>query len=331
MELRRGKESLSLLVENAVGEGLITAFAGAWGTLEGEKDFVSFGEIVKGSGKKCASNTIFDIASVTKVVGTTTLLALLMEEGKLDFDMPLGTYLPHYAASSVTLRELAAHYSGLTHLPLGTGEEMEKALVEAKPTELPGSSYLYSCINFHILSRVVEKVSGERIEELARKRIFEPLGMKDTSWGETIALSRTAESVNASPGIISDEWARSFMPRRTGNAGIFSTMEDLGKFARMILKRGKGFFKSNIVEKELFHLSSPPGKRDLRTFGYNAAPDGIPEGFSPETVFHTGWTGQSLFLDPVRGIYCIILTVRKGEKTLCAAFRRKAAAILTAN
>lgn len=331
MGLRQGKESLSLLVENAVREGLVTAFAGAWGTSEGEKDFVAFGEIVKGSGKKCASHTIFDIASVTKVVGTTTLLALLMEAGKLDFDMPLGTFLPHYAASSVTIRELATHYSGLTHLPPGTDKEMEKALMEARPTELPGSSYLYSCINFHILSRVVEKVSGEKIEEFARKRIFEPLGMKDTSWGETIDLSRTAESVNAPPGIISDEWARSFMPKRTGNAGIFSTMEDLGKFARMMLHRGKGFFKSNIVEKELFRVSSPPGKRDLRSFGYNAAPDGFPEGFSPETVFHTGWTGQSLFLDPVRGIYCIILTVRKGDNILSAAFRRKAAAILTAN
>ena len=328
MDPRNGMATLSLLVDNAIREGLITGFAMARGDAEGEKD--SFFSGKTSSGRECGKDTIFDIASLTKVVGTTNILALLMERGLLSPESKVKDFLPHYRCGELTIRQLATHYSGLPHLPLASGEEMENLLAEVSPQTTPGSSYLYSCINFHILCRIAKKITGEKPEDFAEENIFVPLGMKDTSWGTPKDLARTAESINAPPGIISDEWARSFLPARTGNAGIFSSLGDLEKMAEMLLKRGKGFFTTDIVERELFRFSSPPGK-DLRTFGYNGARDGLPENFSPQSVFHTGWTGQSFFLDPVKNIYCIVLTIRKGDKIRCAAFRRKAAELFCNN
>ena len=210
-------------------------------------------------------DSVFDIASLTKVTGTAVLLAFCVEEGIIDLDAPFTEYLPYHGRlfSPVTVRQLATHYSGIQiNYPYFPGEEkkMIEAILSLDFVRPPMTEYEYTCTNYILLGLLIERVMKKPLEQLAEERIFRPLGMNDTKWGAPVdgALSRTIRTINAAPGVISDHGARAIAPHRIGNAGIFSTASDLAKFCRMMLNRGRGFFKTDIAEL-FFTNQAPPG------------------------------------------------------------------------
>jgi CubicO group peptidase (beta-lactamase class C family) len=196
-------------------------------------------------------DTIFDAASLTKVVATTSSIAKLVEEGKVRLGDPVTRYLPEFQAgkSEITVKQLLTHNSGLRPdvdlKPEWSGYEtgIQLALID-KPVALPGTRYIYSDINFVLLGEIVRRVSGMSLPELAKMHIFDPLGMKDTLFQPPAALrSRIAptEIVNGSAeplrGVVHDPTCR-FMGGIAGHAGMFTTARDLSKFAEMMLGMG---------------------------------------------------------------------------------------------
>ena len=276
-------------------------------------------------------DTIFDAASLTKVIVTTTCAMKLFEQGKLRFDDPVTRYLPEFqnGKSEITVRNLMTHFSGLRPdldlSPRWTGYEtgIKKALVD-KPTTPPGTRFVYSDINFLLVGEIVRRLSGKTMPDFAHTEFFGPLGMVDSQFQPPASLrSRIAptqiasqmEGDGAEPlrGIVHDPTAR-FMGGAAGNAGLFTTGDDLAKFAEMLLNQGERqgirVLKPQTVQK-LIEPATPADQPILRGLGWD-----IDSPFSgnrgelyPIGSFgHTGYTGTSIWLDPASRSYVILLT-----------------------
>jgi uncharacterized protein YbbC (DUF1343 family) len=271
-------------------------------------------------------DTIFDVASMTKCIATATAVMKLVEEGKLRLNDPVATYLPEFAKNgkeNITLRELLTHFSGLREdLDLTarwTGREAAyRMAMESRPEFPPGSRFLYSDINFETLGFVVEKVSGLSLDEYAARNIFEPLGMKDTrflppehpvlkQWRARIAPTEYDEDHRMLRGTVHDPTARR-MGGVAGHAGLFSTADDLAKFAQEMLT-GFHVLSALTVEK-MTTPQQPPTAAVLRGLGWDIdSPFSGNRGeFFPVGSFgHTGFTGTSIWIDPVTDSYVIVL------------------------
>jgi uncharacterized protein YbbC (DUF1343 family)/CubicO group peptidase (beta-lactamase class C family) len=268
-------------------------------------------------------DTIFDMASVTKVIVTTTAVMQLMEQGKVRLNDPVAKYLPEFAQSGkedITLRQLLTHYSGLPpDLDLKTpweGKEtaFRMAFAEA-PQQPPGSEFTYSDINFIVLGALVERVSGETLDQYAVRHIFAPLKMTHTrfvppaAWKAKIAPTQYDENEHMLRGVVHDPTARR-MGGVAGHAGLFSTGDDLAKFAQALLKGGGGILSPLTVEK-MTRPEQPPAAPVLRGFGWDIdSPFSSNRGdLLPVGSFgHTGFTGTSLWIDPTTETYIILLT-----------------------
>jgi uncharacterized protein YbbC (DUF1343 family)/CubicO group peptidase (beta-lactamase class C family) len=273
-------------------------------------------------------STIFDIASLTKVVATTTAVMQLMEKGKLRLEDPVARYWPEFGAngkSEITVRELLTHYSGLRpDLDPGSANPgyagTIKMIAEETPIAPPGTRFIYSDINFEALGELVRKISGEPLDTYCRDHIFGPLGMRDTtfrpprSWRSRIAPTEWRQGTMLR-GEVQDPTARR-MGGVSGHAGLFSSAGDLALFARMLLNngtlRGKHILSALSVEK-MTSPQSPSGKTVLRGFGWDIdSPFSSTRGelYPVGSYGHTGFTGTSLWIDPVSGTFIVILTNR---------------------
>ena len=159
---------------------------------------------------------------------------------------------------------------------------------------------------------IIEKLSGMGLDEFARKYIFEPLGMSDTAWATPLEKVRDrlvihSRCVDSDPAVIFDRWARILHPRAVGNAGIFTTAEDMARYARMLLRGGQGVFSTDIALKEMFCNYTPDAAR-CRSFGWDMTPSLLPGNASDKTIFHSGSSGQSMWIDGGKGRFCIVLT-----------------------
>lgn len=268
-------------------------------------------------------DTIFDLASLTKVIATTTSVMQLAEQGKIRFNDPVAKYLPEFAQNGkedITIRQLLTHYSGLApDLDLTTPWEgkqtgFQMAMVEP-PATMPGSGFVYSDINFIMLGAVVEKVSGETLDEYTEKHIFAPLKMTHTrylppaSWRGKIAPTQYDENEHMLRGVVHDPTARR-MGGVAGHAGLFSTGDDLAKFAQTLLNGGDGILSSLTVEK-MTSPETPPNAPVLRGFGWDIdSPFSTNRGdlFPVGSFGHTGFTGTSIWIDPTTETYVILLT-----------------------
>ena len=266
-------------------------------------------------------NSVFDIASVTKVIGTNSALLTAIEAKKIDLDRPFTDYLPQYRThltEKVTVRMLASHISGISmaYPQISPSEEMRNALMDVTFPEKPGENYQYTCTAFILLGLTVEAVMGRNLEQIVSEKVFERLGMRETRWTQPPegTLNRTIRTINAAPGVISDPGARAFFPQPLGNAGIFSTAEDLAKYCRMMLKNDGSVFAPEVLDL-CFCNCNPPEVRHARSVGWDMAAEGIPGGLSAQTVYHSGWTGQSVWVDPVSRRFVIVLTNRCGDWT----------------
>jgi uncharacterized protein YbbC (DUF1343 family)/CubicO group peptidase (beta-lactamase class C family) len=268
-------------------------------------------------------DTIFDLASLTKVIATTTAVMQLMEEGKIRLNDPVAKYIPEFAQNGkddITIRQLLTHYSGLApDLDLETpweGKQTAYQLACVMPPETtPGSNFVYSDINFIMLGDLVEKVSGESLDVYTEKHIFAPLKMTHTrflppaSWRSKIAPTQYDENDKMLRGVVHDPTARR-MGGVAGHAGLFSTGDDLAIFAQTLLNGGDGILSSLTVEK-MTEPQTPPNAPILRGFGWDIdSPFSSNRGdlFPVGSFGHTGWTGTSIWIDPTTRSYVILLT-----------------------
>ena len=268
-------------------------------------------------------DTVFDLASLTKVIATTTAVMQLVEQGKVRLNDPVAKYLPEFAQNGkqdITIRQLLTHYSGLEpDLDLKTeweGKDTAYQMAFAEtPAEPPGSHFTYSDINFIVLGALVERVSGETLDVYAERHIFLPLKMLHTrfvppaSWRAKIAPTQYDENEHMLWGVVHDPTARR-MGGVAGHAGLFSTADDLAKFAQTLLNGGDGILSSVMVEK-MTTPETPPAAPVLRGFGWDIdSPFSTNRGdLLPVGSFgHTGFTGTSIWIDPTTETYIILLT-----------------------
>ncbi len=268
-------------------------------------------------------DTVFDLASLTKVIATTTAMMQLFEQGKVRMNDPVAKYLPEFAQNGkedITIRQLMTHYSGLApDLDLTTsweGKDTAYQLAFVEPPETtPGSGFVYSDINFIMLGALLERVSGETLDEYATKHIFTPLKMTRTrfvppsSWQAKVAPTQYDENEHMLRGVVHDPTARR-MGGVAGHAGLFSTADDLAMFAQALLNGGDGILAADTVEK-MTSPEQPPQAPVLRGFGWDIdSPFSSNRGdLLPVGSFgHTGFTGTSIWIDPTTQTYIILLT-----------------------
>ena len=271
-------------------------------------------------------DTIFDLASLTKVVATTSSLMKLFEEGKFRLNDRVTQYLPEFqdGHSDLTIRNLFTHFSGmppdLILTPAWSGYQtgIHKAMIE-KPNAPPGAHFVYSDINFILLGELVHRLSGQMLSDYAREHVFLPLGMRETMFQPPASLApRIAPTERDGPhgaplrGIIHDETSR-YMGGVAGHAGLFSTADDLARFCEMLLRKGEldgtRLYSPLTVEK-FTTPQSPADQPILRGLGWDIdSPFSGNRGdlFPIGSYGHTGFTGTSIWIDPVSQTYVILL------------------------
>ncbi len=287
-------------------------------------------------------DTVFDVASLTKVIATTTSVMQLVEQGRVRLNDPVAKYLPEFAQNEkgdITIRQLLTHYSGLEpDLDLKTAWEGKDAAYRMAfsetPAQAPGSSFTYSDINFIVLGALVERVSGETLDEYATRHIFAPLKMIHTrflppaGWRVKIAPTQYDENEHMLRGVVHDPTARR-MGGVAGHAGLFSTADDLAKFSQALLSGGGGILSPLAVEK-MTSPEQPPAAPVLRGFGWDIdSPFSSNRGdLLPIGSFgHTGFTGTSMWIDPTTQTFIILMTnaVHPRGKGNAIALRSKVA------
>jgi uncharacterized protein YbbC (DUF1343 family)/CubicO group peptidase (beta-lactamase class C family) len=266
-------------------------------------------------------DTVFDIASLTKVVSTTTCMMKLFEQGKVQIDDPVTTYLPEFQGgqSPITVRQLMTHFSGfrpdLDLEPAWSGYEtgIRRALLD-KPVNPPGAKFVYSDINFILLGEIIRRVSGLPENEYIRQILLDPLGMKDSGYlpdaarRSVIAPTEMQKDGVILRGVVHDPTAR-YMGGVAGHAGLFSTAADLSKFCQMLLDGGDGLF-SPVTIRKFSSVQTAPGQAVQRGLGWDIdSPYSGNRGdlFPVGSFGHTGFTGTSLWLDPASDTYVILL------------------------
>jgi uncharacterized protein YbbC (DUF1343 family)/CubicO group peptidase (beta-lactamase class C family) len=276
-------------------------------------------------------DTIFDAASLTKVIATTPAIMQLVEQGKVRLEDSVAQYWPEFAANGkdeITVSELLTHYSGLRpDLDLKPGwsgyETAMRMIVAEQPIAPPGSRWTYSDINFETLGELVKRVSGQPLDVYCAEHIFKPLKMKDTGFRPPRSLRRRIAPTQYEHGTggkmlwgeVHDPTAHN-MGGVAGHAGLFSTADDLARFAQMLLDDGRyGGVQilSPLAVSKMSTPQSPPGEMAVRGLGWyidSANSSNRGELFPIGSFGHTGFTGTSLWVDPFSKTYVIILTSR---------------------
>ena len=274
-------------------------------------------------------DTIFDAASLTKVLATAPSILLLIEQGKIRLDAPVRDYLPRFTGDgrdAITIRHLLTHTSGLRPgiglRPEWSGYEgaIERAETET-PTDPPDQRFRYSDINFILLGEIVRKVSGQPLDVFASTQFFRPLRMVNTGYRPASELrSRIAPTTRDGNdflrGVVHDPTARR-MGGIAGHAGLFTTASDVARFARMFLQEGE-LDGVRVLREDTVRLMTsvhtPPNLADSRrALGWDIdSPYAGPRGefFPVGSYGHTGWTGTSLWIDPFSRSFVILMSNR---------------------
>ncbi|MES1259201.1 MAG: serine hydrolase domain-containing protein [Gemmatimonadota bacterium] len=272
--------------------------------------------------------THWDLASLTKIVATTSAIATLVQEHKLDLDAPVAHYLPEFSGGrkgEVTVRMLLNHTSGMPPYAklwqtAHTVADARKQLFAIPLRRAPGASADYSDLNAMLAGLVVERVSGESLDRFAESAVFRPLGMASTGFHPVGADKTSAAPTgryHGQPvgGVVNDQNAVA-MGGVSGHAGVFSTGLDMTRFVQGWLRasRNRGSWLSRGTVSEFFAHSStsgtrvlgwdtplPPGGKKLSLYGACS---------TPSTYGHTGWTGTEMWIDPAKDVFVVLLTNR---------------------
>jgi CubicO group peptidase (beta-lactamase class C family) len=277
-------------------------------------------------------STLYDLASVTKVVATTTALMLLVERGKVQLDAPVARYVPECpgpATTGITVRQLLTHTSGLrATIPLyRDARDMAEALrlvCAETPIARPGTRVRYSDLNAILLGEIVRHTTGEPLDRFAGREVLAPLGLTQTMFRPPARLrGRIAPTGvwrgHPVAGVVNDQNAAK-LGGVAGHAGLFGTAADLARFAQFVLRQGAlpdGRPLVRAATVRLFTTKAADFGRgtEARTLGWQALPTGERVSsagtlFGPRSYGHTGWTGTSVWIDPDRDLFVVLLTNR---------------------
>jgi CubicO group peptidase (beta-lactamase class C family) len=297
---------------------------GRWGRVVLEQ---GMGRVGASGAEVDPDRTVYDLASLSKVVGTTTAVMLLVEDGKMSLDDPVQAYLPEFTGINkdrVTIRHLLTHTSGLPAGYDGAGPTPQESLLRLLRVPLehaPGMQVEYSDVGFVVLFAAAERAAGEPLYRLLDRRVFEPLGMLSTTYvmGEgCLRCAGTSRSRgDAYRGRVHDPISRR-LGGLSGNAGLFSTAHDLARFAGMMANGGRlddvQIFRSSTVR---MFTQRQPGS-GTRALGWDTpgAPGTGASGtrVSDRSFGHTGFTGTSIWIDPERGTWVVLLANRTYEE-----------------
>jgi len=280
-----------------------------------------------------STQSVFDVASLTKVIATTTAVMKLYDAGRLDLNAHVADYIPAFGVEGkelVTVHQVLTHSAGLrAFIPFHTmgfttREQVLNAIFDEELTYTPGTQFVYSDLGFILLGLIIERITGEDLAAYVHREVFEPLGMRNTRFRSL--------GLGSDPSIVPTEIDRDFRRRLVhgevhdetayllggvaGHAGLFSTVEDLTKFAYMLLSggriNGRQFIRAETVA--LFSAVADPTSESTRALGWDTrAPEGYSSAgklFGPRSFGHTGFTGTSLWIDPDQRLFVILLTNR---------------------
>lgn len=297
----------------------------AVGDAEGLIHLRAFGRLsYEPDARPVTASTIYDLASLTKVVATTTMAMILVDEGKLGLDRPVRDFLPDFQGQgkeAVTVRHLLTHSSGLpalaTFFKEVQGREAYLERIQAMELEYPpGSRSVYSDPGIILLGAILERVSGQALETFVQDRVLDPLGMRDTRYRPPPELWPRIAPTEFDPwrgrliqGEVHDENTFA-MGGVAPHAGLFGTAGDLTRFAGMLLNCGEPIVSRETVELFTRKAGIPGSDRGL---GWDTkAAEGSSAGtlLSDRSFGHTGFTGTSIWIDPERRLYIILLTNR---------------------
>lgn len=272
------------------------------------------------------TDTVFDMASITKPIATATSVMKLVELGKIDVDQTVAHYIPEFAANGkdeITVRQLLIHQGGLlpdnalSDYNDGVAKAFERIYALGTRVE-PGTTFMYTDVGFIVLAKLVERVSGKNVHQFSQEFLFKPLGMQETGYNPPAALRKRAATTQQREG----RWMRGEVhdPRAyrldgiAGHAGLFSTSSDLARFAQMLL--GQGTYQDNqILAAETVALMTKPNKVssglrglgwDIRTgYSYNRG-----DLLTDQAFGHGGFTGTTFWVDPGQELFVIFLSNR---------------------
>ncbi len=297
------------------------AFPGCAFGVIGQKNFYcALGNAMTTPETKPATlDTVYDLASLTKVVGTVPAILHLIEGGELTLETAISSIIPEAGQSRVTIRQCLTHTSGapadFPYQDLAGKEAVVKRAASLLP-EAGTDRIQYSDINFILLGEAIERISGMGLQEAFRKWIFKPLGMSHTGFSPEQEKTAPTE-VRADRGLV---WGEAHdgkahaMGGVSGHAGLFSTVEDIGKFVRAVLDGGKGLRGRFLSEAsiELIAREHARSEHDRRGLGWMMPFPGSPLGdlCSDRSLFHTGFAGGSILMDLERKAGMVMLTNR---------------------
>jgi len=323
---RENASAIDQIVEQGIADGQMSGAV----VLVANKDQILFekaygNRLIEQTSEPMTIDTLFDLASITKPVATATSLMHLVQQKKIDVNRPVSQYLPEFKGNgkeSILISELLLHTGGL--IPDNSLRDYQQGpnlawtrICELGMSAKRGERFMYSDVGFIVLGKLVERVSGETLDDFSRNKIFKPLAMTETGFlpNQELRLKSAATEKR------DNRWMRGEVhdPRAyllggiAGHAGLFSTAKDLAKFGQSMLHRGKRH--PQVMNEETFQLMIQPREvpRGTRTYGWDhQSPYSSNRGstLSEEAFGHGGFTGTVLWIDPAKGIVFVFLSSR---------------------
>lgn len=323
--------AVDAVIEAAIARGEVPGAVLVVGNGEGVFYRKAYGNrAVKPEVIPMTEDTVFDMASLTKPTATATSIMLLIQRGKLNLNNRIADYIPDFAQNGkqdITIEQLLLHRGGLTPDNslkdyVGTRKDMIDRIYALPTRWEPGTTYKYTDVGFIVLGELVQAVDGRTVDVFAKAEIFEPLGMRDTTFkpeGDLAARCAPTEFIDGEWRLAEVHDPRAFaLGGVAGHAGLFSTADDLAHYCRMLLNKGE-LDGVRILDEDAVREMTKPRPLDgddngWRTYGFSThTSERSLRGkyFDPDASFgHTGWTGTAYWIDPVNNLFYVLLTSR---------------------
>ncbi len=318
--------TVDAMLENAIRRGLISGAVVLIGNHTGQLYGTSQGRLYPDAAAPLLSDrTLFDTASLTKVIATAPAIMKLLEQGKIKLLDPLSRWFPEFEGTDreeITILNLLTHSSGMNDVDIANNDPLNNLLekvVLQNNVAMPGNRFRYADINFILLGELVKRVSKTPLDRFCAENIYAPIGMAETTFlphAEYYVIApTTGHNKTLKAGVVQDMNAQR-LGGVAGHAGLFSTASDLNRFANMILNGGKYNGIQVFNERVITQMTSPyfySNGKIIRGLGWDIdSPFSSPRGnsFSDMSFGHTGYSGSSIWIDPEQDLYVILLTVR---------------------
>ena len=318
--------SIDVVLESAIRRGLISGGVVVIGNHSGQQYGTSQGLLFPGaSGSLLSDRTLFDTASLTKVVATAPAIMKLLEQGKLNLLDPLTRWFPEFEGTDreeITILNMLTHTSGIDDVDIAENDPMRsliEKIIMQNSGALPGNRFRYADANYILLGELVKRITQSALDRFCTEQIYAPLGMAETTFLPLTDFAAVAPTAGFNKvlksGVVQDLNARR-LGGVAGHAGLFSTASDLSRFATMILNHGKYNGRQVFTERVITQMTSPyfySGGKVIRGLGWDInSPFSSPRGsyFSAMSFGHTGYSGSSIWIDPEQDLFVIVLTVR---------------------